>query len=475
MNRNSILGLGVVAILAVGPFTLGCDSIVGDTRSSTDGGICSVPGSGDAAGSSEVAMAWDQAGLDASDETQEIDGRDDVPSEPPRLGYDAAEGIDGGKNFVLDGARDLPAQSSYDVPVDLSKRDIAATLVDVSLIGNQDASPDARGADASDTGTDKSSLSIYDSAVPDARDAGDLSVDGLADANPALNVEVAVDIAEVDDAAAIVDGWAPPVDVAAPVAVKSVSAGGYHTCALRTDGTVSCWGKNSDGQGTPPPRILFSQIAADNNFTCGLEVTGTATCWGNNAYGQGTVPAGHYLQIAAGSAHTCAVKTGGTVACWGYNTSGQCVPPTSTFTQLAAGSAHSCGILTGSTVVCWGDNTYTQTAAPSGSFSQVSAYGYHSCAIRSDATIACWGSNSFGESKPPSGTFLQVGVGYWHACGLRSDGTVACWGDNSYGQSSPASGVFTQVSAGMYHTCGVRSDGVVACWGDNSFGQSAPL
>ena len=32
----------------------------------------------------------------------------------------------------------------------------------------------------------------------------------------------------------------------------SVSAGGDHTCGMKADGTVVCWGKNTSGEATPP-------------------------------------------------------------------------------------------------------------------------------------------------------------------------------------------------------------------------------
>ncbi|MGH8557933.1 MAG: RCC1-like domain-containing protein [Methylococcales bacterium] len=37
-----------------------------------------------------------------------------------------------------------------------------------------------------------------------------------------------------------------------------LSVGVYHACALRTDGTLACWGRNGSGQalGRPPARPL---------------------------------------------------------------------------------------------------------------------------------------------------------------------------------------------------------------------------
>ena len=41
----------------------------------------------------------------------------------------------------------------------------------------------------------------------------------------------------------------------------SVSAGNYHTCGVRSDGSVACWGNNEDGQATPPAGSFVSVSA----------------------------------------------------------------------------------------------------------------------------------------------------------------------------------------------------------------------
>src|SRR5207245_1196716 len=106
----------------------------------------------------------------------------------------------------------------------------------------------------------------------------------------------------------------PDMVLLAPGTVAQVSAGGDNTCALRTNGTVACWGDSNSGQATPPAGS-FTQVSAGGSHTCARQTDATVACWGDNRYGQATPPAGGFTQVSAGGAHTCGLKTDGTVAC----------------------------------------------------------------------------------------------------------------------------------------------------------------
>lgn len=128
----------------------------------------------------------------------------------------------------------------------------------------------------------------------------------------------------------------------------SLSSGRQHACAVRTDGTVRCWGRNYDGQlgdGTTKdrhkPRDVVGltdvvQVAAGSVHSCALRANGRVRCWGHNNLGQvGTgafsdpvltqtpvVQLQNVAAIAAGRDHSCALRQNGTVRCWGRNTHG---------------------------------------------------------------------------------------------------------------------------------------------------------
>lgn len=286
-------------------------------------------------------------------------------------------------------------------------------------------------------------------------------------------------------------------------AVQSVTAGGYHACAVVSD-VAKCWGDDSNGQigdgtsGTPPefdalvpsPVVGLgpvSKLSAGEQHTCALLPDGAVRCWGANGYGQlgdGTttpsnvpvaVPGLTATDIAAGDRTTCAVVGGGGVSCWG----GDALTPTpvagiTTAQAVSVGgsptSPHACALLAGGSIVCWGDDTYGQLgdgAASSGpgpvpvtGISGASAvvagpYG-NSCAVV-DGGVWCWGRNNYGQlgdgttsdsPVPVAVTGITeatgVGLGAVHGCAVLANGTARCWGNGNYGQLG--AGATTQTS-----------------------------
>ena len=247
-----------------------------------------------------------------------------------------------------------------------------------------------------------------------------------------------------------------------------------HSCALRGDGTVVCWGDGAKGELNSP---TGSFAALTDN--CGLRNDGTVECWGVGTLGQLDVPPGTFTSVSSSPQHSCGLRSNDTVDCWGWNQFRQLDAPSGTFTAVSAGHGHSCGLRVDGMVVCWGLNDVGQSNTPSGSFIAVSAGGVSSCAIRRDGTVECWGSEHTGVLDVPPGIFTAISVGGSAACGLRGDETMVCWGRNHMGSvgaririvADAPSGSFTAVSVSLFHACALRGDGTVVCWGNNDHGQ----
>jgi len=167
-------------------------------------------------------------------------------------------------------------------------------------------------------------------------------------------------------------------------AYTQVAVGGDHACAVRTDGTLACWGIDESGQvsGMPPAPAgrQFTQVSAGLVHTCALLDDGSIQCWGSNTYGQlnvAALPSGtKYTQVSVSTFeadfngfHTCALRSDGMVACWGQNKSGQlnvpALPSGMTYTNVTVGTFHSCAARSDGAVVCWGWNASGQASAPS--------------------------------------------------------------------------------------------------------------
>lgn len=285
-------------------------------------------------------------------------------------------------------------------------------------------------------------------------------------------------------------------DIESSSTYTSIGLGEEYSCAVKTDGTLACWGSNTNSTlgivgltSTSVPvdvtTILgVSSVYGSRSHTCALTVFGVG-CWGDNSYGQ------------LGEGTTINQPVPGLV--FGLP---------SNVVEVSLGDTFTCARTTTS-VYCWGDNTFwflgdgTQTdsltpVSPTGLSSvgviSISSKYKNSCAVLSSGSIRCWGgSNSVGEhgngttsssTTPVSvsgiATATKVVVGRIHSCALLADGTVSCWGiagANGSGltSSTPVSVAglsnIDDISAGNDHNCALTDGGGVKCWGDNFYGQ----
>ncbi|MYI26744.1 MAG: hypothetical protein F4064_01495 [Acidimicrobiales bacterium] len=139
-------------------------------------------------------------------------------------------------------------------------------------------------------------------------------------------------------------------------------------------------GDTTAGASTADESADNAETSASDNYTavsvgwshsCGLRTDGTVECWGHNEYGEADAPPGKFTSISAGRYHSCGVRTSGAVECWGWNGSGQADAPSGKFTSISAGNAHSCGVRTSGAAECWGNNELGQADAPSGKFTSI--------------------------------------------------------------------------------------------------------
>jgi alpha-tubulin suppressor-like RCC1 family protein len=299
-----------------------------------------------------------------------------------------------------------------------------------------------------------------------------------------------------------------PMQVEGISGVVAVSAGNWHSVALKADGTVWAWGDNQSGQigdgsaflnRAAPVQVAglsgITHIACGETYTIALKNDGTVWAWGSNrmkfwkekAVIFKNVPAqvnGLHDTIAISGRffHILALKKDGTVWSWGSNPMG----------QLGDGST-----------------IERDTPAPVKGLADVIAIAAgrdQSVALKKDGTVWAWGGIRTSQSKDPKVALqemtvpapVQIGeltgvvaiaAGKEHAVALKKDGTVWTWGSNrqdQLGSSVPYSGPPRQIRGlsqvnmlsdvvavfcGDYHNMAIKKDRSLWAWGYNQYGE----
>ena len=187
--------------------------------------------------------------------------------------------------------------------------------------------------------------------------------------------------------------------------------GDAHSCAVRSNGSIACWGGNDGRQLGNGTSASFSSTPV-----AVPDVTGS-------------------FAVTAGGPFTCALVAGGSAKCWGIGVNGELGLGVYVEFHPAAGDVSG---ITGAT--------------------EIAAGGDHACVIVSGGAAKCWGNNQEG----------QLGNGTVNNCD-PSEGVYQC------GPPSPVSVLgltgLTSIAGGSYHTCALAADGAGYCWGEGSAGQ----
>jgi alpha-tubulin suppressor-like RCC1 family protein len=233
---------------------------------------------------------------------------------------------------------------------------------------------------------------------------------------------------------------------------KQVNSNSFDCAAIKTDGTLWTWGSNYFGVGgigggghqITPVQVFGShtnwkQVSIGRFYNISaVKTDGTLWTWGRNSYGglgtndttdrltPVTTFAGgtNWKQVSAGTHNFAAIKTDGTLWTWGRNANGQ-LGINDTTNRLTP-------------VQVFGNHT---------NWKQVSAGYIHCAAIKTDGTLWVWGNNSFSalgtndstQRDTPVTTFAggtnwkQVSAGTFYCSAIKTDGTLWTWGRNADG------------------------------------------
>ncbi|HJL17735.1 MAG TPA: hypothetical protein RMH99_18870 [Sandaracinaceae bacterium LLY-WYZ-13_1] len=292
--------------------------------------------------------------------------------------------------------------------------------------------------------------------------------------------------------------------------VEQLSLGILHSCALRANGEVICWGRAQELQlGDNRTRHeQCAEVGSDPEDCSGVPV--------NVRYeGESGLPVlMDATQISTrGFGASCALRAGGELWCWSLETIPEVaggmprqrpvaerdLATLDSVEQVSASDGHICVVHgTDRRVLCAGSNSFgqlglgtfgarvtmpTEVSLPDGDLTDVQqvevSHGAFTCARTSD-TIYCWGVNDndqFGDGVDTSHAAepcMGSSVTDVFDCSNEAVEVGEIQIDET---TSEPLGPVSAMTLGSSHVCVVRSadgsPGQVYCWGDNRGGQGA--
>ena len=334
-------------------------------------------------------------------------------------------------------------------------------------------------------------------------------------------------------------------DVLGIANATSIVASGDNACARLADGTAKCWGGRDHGKPIdvatfPAPSVPTDVVVADavqtetmrvdvsdgstHTSSCALRGDGTISCWGANDLGQlgdGTTTdrakpvrvAGitDAAEIRLEWGRACARLRDGAVKCWGDNDRGLLVPNAAqavlktavlvkgvaNAAHIAVGAEHACAVLRDGTLRCWGDaddmpngwEPAVKSAPQPALIPDVArvvgivARASETCVWRDDGRVQCWhkaGKETGLDSTWDDDNFVpwiddavDVAIGQNEWCARKKSGGARCWGERLYGEPTAVPGLkdATEIADGPLHACARVGSRKVRCWGWNVEGS----
>ena len=276
----------------------------------------------------------------------------------------------------------------------------------------------------------------------------------------------------------------------------AVSAGFLGTCGIHENGCIECWTPVDTGASAErvpvsgnyrapsgylvPPNEEIPYVSVDlaaqttfGSHTCAIRVDGGIDCWGSDAYHATSPPDGQWTQVSVGEDDGCALAEDGRIACWGiYIGPGEdaLYSMADDYFRISNGRGMVCGLGADGRIDCW------DTVAPEriyqsfhGPWIAMDNVGEFVFGVTPDGVVREAGGGPHLPQSSNGVVDLCIGGYLSSMCILDTTGAVRCTG---FLDGAPDA-TFTSVSCGWIHACGVTVDAQLLCWGDCRQGDCA--